>query len=208
MFKRPIIYRDRTVSDTTQENRREYNNRDMAVSIFEAELPDLDMEEVYGLLGMKPVLVKPVLMTPDAKPAKDGVETSYDAVLTVVKKCADVLLVAHVAEGGEYIGDPKHQADMCALVSRAEVSGVIRIMRRMPGEHAIWCFFGPGRSCALRAPKPRMLIDTPGSIFDATSRGKTHPIGALSINAFLSCSKPGNVRPNLVDYALRVQTIS
>jgi len=177
----------------------------MSVSIFEAQLPELDMDEIYGLLDMKkPVqtLKKPVQPVSDA-----AQKTSYDAVLAVVAKCSDVLLVAHVAESGEYGGDPKHQADMCALVSRPEVSGVIRIMRRMPGEHAIWCFFGSGRSCALRAPKPRMLIDTPGSIFEAAARGKTHALGALSINAFLACTKPGNVRPNFVDYALRAEIV-
>lgn len=125
----------------------------------------------------------------------------YEDVVSVLELIPESVIVCHQRKGGEYKGEPKHGDTFKKLLELQEVYGAVRVWRRLPGEHAIWCLFGKdGKSRALRPGNPDALFAGDGSIFDKATRGKGHALGTLGNHCFLNCQTLGGKRPNFVDY--------
>lgn len=95
----------------------------------------------------------------------------------------------------------KHSETMSVLMKRPEVHGVIRVMRKTKGDHALWCIFGEdGTGVTLRVGTPEVLFKTEGSLLNAETRNKDHPDGALGYTSFLSCKNLSkSKRLNIID---------
>lgn len=129
----------------------------------------------------------------------------YEDVVCVLELIPDSVIVCRQRKGGEYKGDPKLGDTFKRLLELPDVYGAVRVWRRLPGEHAIWCLFRKdGKSRALRPGKPEALFAGDGSVFDKPARGKGNALGTLGNHCFLNCRQLGGKRPNFVDYVERL----
>lgn len=125
----------------------------------------------------------------------------YEDIVSVLELIPESVIVCHQRKGGEYKGEPKHGDTFKRLLELPDVYGAVRVWRRLPGEHAIWCLFRKdGKSRALRPGNPEALFAGEGSVFDKATRGKGHALGTLGNHCFLNCQTLGGKRPNFVDY--------
>jgi hypothetical protein len=117
----------------------------------------------------------------------------------------DKVAIATIDMAAGYCGSRKHEQVMTMMACMPEVHGVIRVMRKLKGDHALWCFFkADGTSRVLRTGRPEGFLRVAGSIFDAPSRGSYHPDGYMSNHSFLSCMTLGKGRPNFVDFVAQL----
>ena len=125
----------------------------------------------------------------------------YEDVVSVLKLVPESVIVSHQRKGGAYEGEPKHGDTFKRLMELPDIYGAVRVWRRLPGEHAIWCLFGEGgKSRALRPGNAEALFAGDGSVFDKATRGKGNALGTLGNHCFLNCQQLGGKRPNFVDY--------
>lgn len=117
-----------------------------------------------------------------------------------MQKMPTKVTIAAIDRDGGYVGHKRHEDVMGKLLEMEDVRGVVRVMRKTKGDHTLWCFFGDGSKMrVLRTGKPEGFLDVEGSIFDAPTRGKSHPSGYMSTHCFLTCPELGKGRPNFVD---------
>jgi hypothetical protein len=129
-----------------------------------------------------------------------GNSPTFKEVRDILEKIPDKVTTAAIDADG-YSGHAKHEDIMGQLLAMPDVHGIVRVMRRMKGDHTIWCFFkGDGTSRVLRTGKPEGFLGIDESIFDAPCRGKDHPDGYMSNHCFLACVVLGKGRPNFVDF--------
>jgi len=99
-----------------------------------------------------------------------------------------------------YAGDVRHRGTVGDVLQLPGVTGVARVMRKLPGEHALWCVFGAtGQYRALRASNARALLAGGPDLLTVPARGKAHPLGALGASCFLTCDTLGGKRFNFID---------
>lgn len=149
------------------------------------------------------------------QPALDPIETSvhtvwgriragngptFREVKDILEKIPDKVTIAAIDPSG-YSGHAKHEDVMGQLLEMPDVCGIVRVMRRLKGDHTLWCFFKEdGTSRVLRTGRPEGFLGVQEPIFDAPCRGKDHPAGYMSNHCFLACAELGKGRPNFVDY--------
>jgi hypothetical protein len=154
---------------------------------------------------------------PDAEPVADGpLETdphtvwgrlrvgngpTFKEVKDILEKVPDKVAIAAIDAADGYSGLARHEDIMGQLLAMPDVQGIVRVMRKLKGDHTLWCFFkGDGTSRVLRTGRPDGFLAVQGPIFDAPCRGSNHPDGYMSNHGFLSCAELGKGRPNFVDY--------
>ena len=121
--------------------------------------------------------------------------------------CRDILLmneshasISFMHKGGEYVGGKVHEAGIRQLTERPEVLGVIRVMRKVKGEHAIWCLFNvDGANRAVRCKNVDALLSTTVSLFTAPPRRNDDAAGMLGDNSYLSSKVRNGKRANFID---------
>ncbi len=126
---------------------------------------------------------------------------TYEDVVAVLSLVPEAVGICHQQKGRPYAGDERHRASLAKLLKRDEVYSVVRVMRRLHGEHPIWCLFrADGGHRAVRPVRPgtvETLLAIETSLFAPFVKGEPR---RMSESAFLSCTDTGNRRPNLVDY--------
>lgn len=175
------------------------------------EDPDTGMvfeqpEPIFEQPGPDPVAEQPALA-----PIETSVHTvwgrmragngpTFREVKDVLEKIPDKVTIAAI-DGEGYSGHAKHEDVMGQLLEMPDVCGIVRVMRRLKGDHTLWCFFkADGTFRVLRTGRPEGFLGIAEPIFEAPCRGKDHPDGYMSNHCFLACSELGKGRPNFVDY--------
>jgi hypothetical protein len=131
-----------------------------------------------------------------------GNPPNYKEVKDVLEMIPDKVAIAAIDAGG-YSGHVKHEDIMRRMMAMPHVYGIIRVMRKLRGDHTLWCFFKEdGSSRTLRTGKPEGFLGLRDLIFDAPCRGSNHPDGYMSNHSFLSCADLGKGRPNFVDFVV------
>jgi Pentapeptide repeats (8 copies) len=117
---------------------------------------------------------------------------TYKEVKDILERVSDKVAIAAIDAADGYSGLAKHEDIMGQLLEMPDVHGIVRVMRKLKGDHALWCFFkADGSSRVLRTGRPDGFLAVQEPIFDAPCRGSNHPAGYMSNHCF---------RPNFVDY--------
>jgi hypothetical protein len=125
---------------------------------------------------------------------------TFQEVKDVLEKIPDKVTIASIDPSG-YSGHAKHEDVMGQLLEMPDVCGIVRVMRRLKGDHTLWCFFkADGAFRVLRTGRPEGFLGIDEPIFDTPCRGSNHPAGYMSNHGFLTCMELGKGRPNFVDY--------